>query len=716
MAKGIDIVSRTYMAWRRFRRDPVAFPTPCPTRDVFYPQFYPDFRRYPHRFEERTPREDQPWRKVDAIADFLDDKIAFSGDLGWTLDYATAWCYRHLIGSQPEVADAIDHVRELGTVSPKTPYYIFNYLDKAIFGGKLQDMVYLRWRSQSSCSPGTTSAPNVEGIPRICVELNKTPFEDDAADIDDLLEALIHQMIHAYFLVCCGAQKKDDYQDGRLMDGLHFGVILLTIKDISKQCVDGVLSLVFHAYKRREFEGRLPLRPANILCNPMPASNSKSTYISLDPRGNAIGPAAADGQTHCMHDNRKISWQQIKNWQVETFARAIDLQMDLKGIDIWDLDTEGVLTRHSRLQVDPSTTYVELLWDEKRIMVPREKCLKFPSLSRPITKLGQFDLMLPECDEDTFKCIYDHITQGTYKTCHWNMFRNGIALAKGPPVYMPPTESGESTGEYPSIIASIKVFKAAEQMKFEELQFHAMEQLFNADMTSDNPIQAFELLYNDNDPDVGPISAELHKWARKFMVKKDDGRADAGRQECVCRHHHRGLDSFWDQDSHAAVNHDQHRRGMSNYEKMLVFHGPAFEELYTRSAAFRDDADIAKNELVLAGELGYDAPRSWDSTPSLSSGFSSFSSLSSLGGMHQPGLRLPHRRSWSSCGGQMGAAWPGPRLQHSLDDLAIPPTHARPLAVPRLLQRRLVDVREKIGRAPVHQWREDFGLLGRRRW
>lgn len=688
------------MDWPRYRRDAVAFPTP--RRDVYYPHLYPNQRYLPYHLPEREAREDRPWRKVDAISDFLDDKIAYSGDLGWTLDYATAWCYRHLIGSQPEVADAIDHVRELETVSPKTPYYIFDYLDKAIFGGKLQDMVYLRWRCQSTCSTGTTSAPNVEGIPRICMELNMTPFEDDEAGIDDLLEALIHQMIHAYFLVCCGAQKKGDHQDGRLMDGLHFGVILLTIKDISKQCVDGPLDLIFHAYKRRQYEGRLPLIPASHLVNHRtPASKNKNSYISLDPRGSAVGPAAADGQTHCMHDNRKISWQQIKNWQVETYARAIDLHIDLKGIEIWDLDADGVLIQHSRLHVDPSTTYVELLWDDKRIMVPRAKCMMFPSLERPITKLGQFDLMIPRCDFATFKCVDDFIQLENYRTSDYDLVRKGSRVLKGPPVYIPQDDTSPPSGSLPSIIANIKVFKAAESMKFDEMQHHAMEKLWSAEMTGDDPIDAFVILYNDDEHSKKPIHSELHKWARKFMVKKDDGVSSADDQSLWRRIH---VDPFFDMDPYAALYQGRHGHGISNYEKICTYHGPAFEDLYSRNRAFQDDAQIVRNELILSGDIAHDGLHSSDLT----------SPLSDLSGLDlvRPALHRPHGRSWSSHRGLMGAARPFPHRQHSWDDLAMPYNHRRRMAIPRLLPRGIAGLGEKGLRRPAHPWRQDLGLLG----
>ncbi|KAI7676829.1 hypothetical protein KC319_g4271, partial [Hortaea werneckii] len=373
------------------------FPTPNRNRDIYYPNFY-----NPRQLCANNRRKQQYYTSLPAserkLAVLRDKGLSHAGDLGWTLDYATAWCYRHLTGNQTGVVDAINHLREIEDVDEETPLIAFDLLDKTLFGHKLDGMVYLKWKTLPSSSPGITSAPGVvKGIPRVCIELNKLPFEDGDGSMDDLLVVLIHQMIHAYFLITCGAQPKGAEPDGRLMDGLHFGVLLLTIRDITMRCRAGELDLIFYAANRTG---------SNL-------DRRKNKFIAINPRGAAAGLSIADGQSHCGHDNRYVRPAQMQNWQVETYSLAIELNMDSKGDQIYDIDGDSNFNAVDRLKGPPSSTYAELIWNEKRVMVPREKAMTFESLSRPLEKNEKMELRVPECDEKVFCQLYNFFTCGS---------------------------------------------------------------------------------------------------------------------------------------------------------------------------------------------------------------------------------------------------------------------------------------------------------------
>ena len=573
------------MSWRVHNNDSLAFPTPNRNRDIYYPSLFRDDRAHPYAWQthwrpsvkgERA--EGPPVHKDVAL---LSDKAVDShGDLGWNIEYATAWCYKHLIGNRPDIADAIDRIRDLEDVQPETPFWIFDYLDKALFAGKLKGMVYLRWKEQASSSPGVTSAPGVaKGIARISIELNGTLFDQEEydTDIDDLLDALIHQMIHAWFLVACGAQPKGAKQDGRLMDGLHFGVIMLTIRDITRECRDGPLDLTFHAAKRREMYG-----------GPAFPSSSAQRYISIDARGGAIGPAPADGQSHCSHDNRKIHVSDIRNWQVEAYSLAMGLDMEAKGDVIYDLGGDQKLVPTDRLKGPPSSTYVELIWAKKRIMVSREKALAFASLRKPLEKDEKMELKLPDCDLEIFSCVYDFITKGMFAPGPAEILP-GAATAvaansppTGPPVLLPPPMAGVTAPKLNGIITFIRVFHVAETIKFEELLRYALKRLYDLQVTYDDPIAALKELYDTS----SPIHAELHKWARKFLLRREDA-----------------IGSRYDVSAHTARHHATAAQGMTNYAKLLTWHSEAFHELYYRCPAFKDDCKIVGAELRMGGDV-----------------------------------------------------------------------------------------------------------------
>ncbi|KAK3708329.1 hypothetical protein LTR37_011594 [Vermiconidia calcicola] len=657
------------MALRQYHNDLVPFPTPY-RGNLYHSNIYRDQHSYPYygRGYEPGPRRSQyssRTREQQGGRELFDRTLDRKGDLGWTLEYATAWCYKFLVGNQTEVADVIDKARTLEEVQEKTPYIIFNSLDRALFGGRLKAMVFMRWKSLTSCACGRTSAPGVvPGISRICVELNSAPFEENGGDMDDLLDALIHQMIHAFFLVCCGAQPKGARQDGRLSDGLHFGVVLNTIQDITRQCRDGPLQLIFYAARRRKEQvENTSTQYANAYgygMNAMTKRNDRPSFISIHPLGAMVPAAPADGQSHCSHDNRSIRPAQVKNWQVEHYARAIDLNMDNKGDIIYDLGTDNQLVPTDRLKGPPSSTYIELVWHDKRIMVPREKSLKFDSLRKPLEKDGKHELKLPDCSMSALRFLYDFLQHRMY----WEepgetLVKASSRRSKGPPVLM--SASAASVEGACGMLDHVRVFKVAEDMKFHELQSYALKRLYDMPTTSDDPIDALRELYNDGKDSGKPIHAELHKWARKFLERSEDHLSPYG------QHGYARNDAF---------------RGMSNYEKLLYACGDRFEELYHKNSALKDDCKIVSASLQAGGMIQHlQGDSCWDYP----------SALPTQSLLSPPPIRplLSRARSWSNppaldwrWNAQLPSALPWTHSR-SLDDSILTPT--LPRSRPRLL-------------------------------
>lgn len=539
-----------------------------------------DDRYYPYDFKHRRRRNEDGVSEIHTTLEELTspDLADRSGDLGWTIDYATAFCYKHLNGNRPCIVDTIDLARQ-APLNKKGPFLLFDALDRALFQGKLKGMVYLKWRALSDSSPGVTSVPGIRDT-RICIELNSRPYEEQDADLDDLLEALIHQMIHAYFLVCCGAQSKDSEQDGRLLDGLHFGVLLSTIKEISEECEDGPLRLIFYAHRRR---GRS--RSAHEYAShgyEMGDYNDdrhcgRRPYIAMDSHGGALGPPPADGQSHCMHDNRRFRGADIRNWQITHYAPAIELEMDKKGAVVHDLDRKGAIVTVERLRGPHSSTYVELVWDDKRVMVSRAKVLEFESLKKVGKKEGKFELVIPQCELRLLKCIWDFINHRFYAREEVTSLDIAAphypAEPKGPPIIVHKHGTTSAPGLL-SLLDHIHIFKIGESIKFTELIHYALHRLYSLPSTSEDPIPALKEIYNEDDKDK-PIHSELHKWARKFLARTDEP------------------------PGALAYNHHYHPapRGASNYEKLLTIHGPRFTALYHANPALKDDSKLVVAQL-----------------------------------------------------------------------------------------------------------------------
>jgi hypothetical protein len=612
------------------------------TYDLFSPVVYRHGRRsrddryYPYDFRQRHRRTDDGLPAVrKTLEELTEPGLVRHGDLGWTLEYATAYCYKHLNSNRPGIVDTIDTARQ-APLCKKAPFLIFDSFDRTMFQGKLKGMVYLKWRTLSDNSPGVTSAPDVRDS-RVCIELNIGPYEERGADLDDLLDALIHQMIHAYFLICCGRQTKGTTQDGRLLDATQFGVLMYTIKEISGDCLDGPLRLTFYSHKRARLArgaGR-PFERSDFNAYEHYGVRARP-YIDIDPCGNTVGPPPNDGQSHCMHDNRRFRGAEIRNWQVSHYACAIELDMDEKGDTVYDLDISGELLPVERLRGPPSSTYVELIWDEKRVMVPRDKVMEFESLKKPGKREGKYELHLPKCDFHILKCLWDFIQHRKYSPQYSYLdpaTSQRREEMRGPPIIV----HGSGFDATDGVAVHIRVFKTAESMKFSELQKYAMERLYEMPTTSEDPITALKEIYNEYDKGK-PIHAELHKWARKFLARTDEPHHI---------HTHNQSWDLWANDYRQSLHHYPSYRGTSNYEKLISIHGDRFQELYHRNPALKDDSKLVVAQLSYPGHLADDATFSVP-TPLGSSMYAPSTSLGRPSYIEAPHLPpLARRRSFS---------------------------------------------------------------------
>ena len=549
-------------------------------------------------------RHEKGWRVL------TDRERECCGDFGWSLDYATAWCFKHLVHHRAQVINAIDRVRELGLIAKKTPFVIFDLFDEALFGGKLAGAVYMQWNYKPSTETGTTFAPGVyPRIKRICITLNGSPFEDDMVDptfmLEYLLDALIHQMIHAYFLVACGAQPLGAQQDGRLMDGVEFGVILKSIKDLTRECAGGEVPLIFYAEDRMNNGRQRYLSQCR---------GSQNRFIALSPLSSSAGPAPVDGKSHCCHDNRRIRPAQVKNWQVEHYSRALNLDQESKGDYIHDYGIDNKFSKKYRVMGPPSASYVELIYDGMRVMVPRDNAMRIVNLKRLLVKNERMELKVPECSMDTFTQLYNYLTIGSYTAVGEGDYVRGrdrdvgIHGQAGPPIIAHIERRGAP--EVPGMITHIRVFKVAVALEFEELQKHAVDHLYRMPIAYDDPINALHELYNMGSDQGAAIHADLHQWVRAFLARSDNvydvGRnchdwqgglpllGPCGQQGLpgLQRYGHLGYLSSFDASP-----------GSTNYKKLHNVYHERFLKLYYNSPTFKDDC-----KLVVASMHDCDVP------------------------------------------------------------------------------------------------------------
>jgi hypothetical protein len=506
-----------------------------------------------------------------------DPSIERPGDLGWTFDYATAWLYRHVISNQFEIAEVIDKARRMGPPTKAAPYIVFDIIDEAIFGGKIKGNVFLKWNALPSFACGRTSAPNVvSGIGRVCIELNSSPFENGNRSSDRLLDAVIHQMIHAFFLICCGRQPREEQQDGRLSDGVQFGVILLAIKEASDHCRKGLLNLIFRSATRHNAYGRDNNMARSQSAASLGRWDDNASFISIHPRGGILQSSTNDSQTHCSHDNRGIEIAQLKNWQVHHYALALEMAMDQKGDVVYELTPDRTLAAVNRMDASPSSGFVELVWNEKRIMVSKIKASEFPSVKSLLQEYGN-EIPIPKiCLENVLFHIHDFIQMGRYGC--GSHFEDHNLLAAGPPTIQHTTQymlRGEC-----KILDYIRVSKIAEEMGFDELATYSLSQMNSMPMTFEDPIELLIELYRDGEHVDHRIGTRLREWARQFLVQGAPGCSTNG---------------------YLVMQHSDRDGGMSNYERMRRTHAIPLATLRERNRALNTDLELIECRLFSNG-------------------------------------------------------------------------------------------------------------------
>ena len=142
---------------------------------------------------------------------------------GWTSDEAIKFL-SDAVGNRNASDGDYERPRRL---SPhQLPYGIFNDFDEIIFGGVLKGNVHLRFdRNLPNSLAGITTNPPSQSKRRMSVELSKDlVFKGSPPAI---AEVLMHQMIHAFLLQCCGPKTNSDGHD--LRHGLAFSTAALVV-------------------------------------------------------------------------------------------------------------------------------------------------------------------------------------------------------------------------------------------------------------------------------------------------------------------------------------------------------------------------------------------------------------------------------------------------------------------------------------------------------
>ena len=126
--------------------------------------------------------------------------------------------------------DAAWATKQRATHFAELPFHIFNDIDATLFFGLLKGNVYLAWAKLPRGLSGRTTRPGRQACPRIAIELSHDIIATQRTGV--LVSTLLHQMIHAYLLQCCGHKNGRVAGSGHnLAHNVDFAITAMIIQD-----------------------------------------------------------------------------------------------------------------------------------------------------------------------------------------------------------------------------------------------------------------------------------------------------------------------------------------------------------------------------------------------------------------------------------------------------------------------------------------------------
>jgi hypothetical protein len=420
-------------------------------------------------------------------------------NLGWNIDWAVAYLVDHLEKTRNDAAEGLRTIRiKAATLSREgldpedIIYKTVNRLDATLFKGHLKDAVYLSTLPLPPSLSGATYNANWgpdPGVTRISIVLNSGLLE--YARARDVVALLIHQMIHAYFLVACGPQKENEVEYGRLAHGKHFGQILTTIKDISATHGKELVGLDFghdvliddEVYPRRRKDNDSEDEAAKWYC------------------------------THCHASTASIPTRDLTKWYTKTIAPLLSPSLSTSAlrsanVQIYNERRHTIEVR-SRARLPPSTETIEVLYNDTSTLLDREKIEEnVLSARRALTCSRFLKISDNDVDEATFTRFMEYVHTGTYRP---SPLYGGYGNGRGGLVLAPTAGHRRDDGDA-HVLADILFVKFGTSYHLSECVEYGLKRLDSYSIVDEDPIDILTHIFSGREP-----CAKLRSWVARFL-------------------------------------------------------------------------------------------------------------------------------------------------------------------------------------------------------
>ncbi|PGH15434.1 hypothetical protein AJ79_02410 [Helicocarpus griseus UAMH5409] len=386
-----------------------------------------------------------------------------------------------------------------------TPFDFFDILDRELFRGVLKNEVYLEWQDMPISHHGATIIAGVRDT-RVTIQLNSALLKDqDSSKPPSIIGILIHHMVHAYFLVCCGFDDRNHHtKKYRLDHGLGYSTLLHKISEVFQP--DGLGTVMPNYFNcvhfAREKTGPRLSSPGG----PPPYGYSSCKYS----HNNALSSDACRDHVS-MLKQMKLDPKKVVTHPISHYLHTVNVEKF----------TPVLRSRYSLSLVD----IIELHYSPFAVPVPRSKLKDCQSLLTQASRNREI-VQVPAPSQEVFFAFYNYIFKGDYLPELPSSTSLGHSFFRTPTPQGPPLILEYRERDPPYLLTDIQVFILASKTGFKELLKRALHRLYSQTVTHNDPIAALEEIYNNkNGIKDEADKKKLRKWAKKFLSKSYSPRA-----------------------------------------------------------------------------------------------------------------------------------------------------------------------------------------------
>ncbi|KAL8688228.1 MAG: hypothetical protein Q9218_005808 [Villophora microphyllina] len=396
------------------------------------------------------------------------------------------------------------------------PFQVLNELDKEFFRSTLKGNISLGWSDLPAGVFSRTVHAGQYGNPRIRIELSPELYWHRGPH--HIVAALIHQMVHAYYLQCCGYRDRSSSGSGHdLSHEEPFWALLNCIGE--------------HLDPLREILGKdLEVFPQGDHDRLRKDYDCRCRMSSAEPK---VGGSA------CYREKNRLDSLDIQNWRNHAVAttrslrdarnsQSAETQKNDRGFprNVFYLDTEGRESPPKNLELGnhPGEAYVFLRFDDRCYPVARSAIVDLAALTSSPYYRDKFYLEFPpETSEGEFQFFYLFLAHGVYPPSVKEIngsFSFHERADQGPPMIQP--FDGNATARLHVLIVA---YRLGLTLRYKPFCDHVRQGLSMLSGSAEDPVIILELIYCDHgfwNKSTGSSriklpDPKLREWVRSWL-------------------------------------------------------------------------------------------------------------------------------------------------------------------------------------------------------